>query len=238
MTSAQLPDSKTAGAGQTASSHVARKRRRRRDEILHAALRAFRERGYHGTTLEEIAGRLGLQKTALYYYYSDKEALLYECHRRSLDELDRVLEETESTGSPTEALTHVVREHVRVMIETLEGSSLAFEISALSPEHQAEVVAARDRYERRLRRIIADGCESGEFRPVDPKLAVFAILGAINWIARWYRPEGSLDSPVLGAQFARLLVGGLLNGGEEAGPAGRVGQSTPADSPSHASREQ
>jgi AcrR family transcriptional regulator len=218
---------------------VARKRRRRRDEILHAALRAFRERGYHGTTLEEIAGRLGLQKTALYYYFSDKEALLYECHRRSLDELDRVLEETDAgTKSPTEALMHVVREHVRVMIETLEGSSLAFEVSALSPEHQSEVVAARDRYERRLRQIIADGCRSGEFRPVDPKLAVFAILGAINWIARWYRPEGSLDSPELGAQFAQLLVGGLLNGGGGEEAMGRVGLRAPADSLSHESQEQ
>jgi hypothetical protein len=106
-------------------------------------------------------------------------------------------------------LAHVIREHVRVMTETLDGSPLAFEVTALSPERQKEVIAARDRYERGLRRIIESGVKSGEFRAVDSKIAVFAILGAINWIARWYRPEGSLHAPELGAEFADHLVGGL-----------------------------
>jgi hypothetical protein len=95
------------------------------------------------------------------------------------------------------------------MTDTLEGSTLAFEIPALSPEHQQEIVAGRDRYERGLRDIITEGIHSGEFRAVDPKLAVFVILGAINWIARWYRPEGSIDASELGAEFADYLVGGI-----------------------------
>ncbi len=95
------------------------------------------------------------------------------------------------------------------MTETLEGSPLAFEVTALSPKRQAEIVAARDRYERGLRKIIRDGIKAGEFRQVDAKIAAFAILGAVNWIARWYRPEGSLHAPELGAQFADHLVGGL-----------------------------
>ncbi|MFQ5679469.1 MAG: TetR/AcrR family transcriptional regulator [Gemmatimonadota bacterium] len=192
------------------SPHVRRKRLRRRDEILHSALQTFRENGYHGTTLGEIARRLGLQKTAIYHYFPDKEALLYECHHRSLEELERVLAEaTSSDGRPSERLARVVREHVRVMTETLEGSPLAFEVQALSPEHQAEVVGRRDAYEKALRELIVAGVEAGEFRPVDPKVVAFAILGAINWIARWYRPGGGLQTPELGAQFAEYLVGGL-----------------------------
>ncbi len=96
------------------------------------------------------------------------------------------------------------------MTDTLEGSPLAFEVPALSPERRAEIVAARDRYERTLRKFIVQGIKDGEFREVDPKLAVFAILGAINWIARWYRPEGAVHAPELGAQFADYLVGGLM----------------------------
>jgi AcrR family transcriptional regulator len=191
------------------SPHVREKRERRRAEILHAALRAFREHGYHATTLDSIAKHLGVRKTALYHYFPDKEALLYECHRESLAEIGRLMKEMRKLDTASERLAYVVREHVRVMTDTLEGSPLAFEVTALSPERQAEIIAARDRYERGMRRIIEQGIKDGEFRRVNSKIAVFAILGAINWIARWYRPEGSLHAPELGSQFADHLVGGL-----------------------------
>lgn len=200
------------GVQAKASLHVQRKRRRRRAEILSSALSAFRENGYHGTTLAEIARQLGLRKSTLYHYFPDKEAILYACHRRALDELDRAGEEAlRRHESAPERLAHIIREHVRVMTDTLQGSSLAFEIPALSLEHQAEVVAARDRYENRLREVIREGVARGEFRPVDPKIAAFAILGAVNWIARWYDPAGSLAAPELGARFVDHLVGGLTS---------------------------
>ncbi len=192
-----------------ASPHVREKHRRRRAEILRAALRAFRERGYYATTLDDIAEHVGVRKTALYYYFPDKEAILYECHRESLTEIVRLTKEARKLDRASERLTHVIREHVRVMTDTLEGSPLAFEVTALSPERQQEVITARDRYERELRKIIDEGIKNGEFRPVNSKIAVFAILGAINWIARWYRPEGSLQAPELGNEFATHLVGGL-----------------------------
>lgn len=195
----------------TSSPHVREKRARRRAEILHAALIAFRESGYHATTLDDIAERLGVRKTALYHYFPDKESILYECHRESLAEIERLLREASSCcDKASERLGYLIREHVRVMTDTLEGSPLAFEVPALSPERRAEIVAARDRYERTLRKFIVQGIKDGEFREVDPKLAVFAILGAINWIARWYRPEGAVHAPELGAQFADYLVGGLM----------------------------
>jgi AcrR family transcriptional regulator len=196
----------------TVSSHVRAKRRRRRAEILHAALRAFREQGYHATTLEDIAEHVGVRKTALYHYFPDKEAILYECHRESLGEIDRLMKEARVFDTSSERLRHIIREHVRVMTDTLEGSPLAFEVTALSSRRQETIIAARDRYERELREIIDAGIGAGEFRPVDSKIAVFAILGAINWIARWYRPEGSLHAAELGDQFATYLVGGLTCG--------------------------
>jgi TetR/AcrR family transcriptional regulator len=191
------------------SPHVRAKRQRRRVEILHAALRAFRERGYHGTTLDDMAEQLGIRKTALYHYFPDKEAILYACHRESLAELSRILAGARALESPPERLAYVIREHVRVMTDTLEGSPLAFEVTALAPDHQREVIAARDKYERALRRMLQDGVAAGDFRPTNPKTAVFAILGAINWIARWYRPDGALQADELGAEFAEHLLGGL-----------------------------
>ena len=203
-----MPDA----VSQSKSSYVRAKRNRRRDEILHAALQAFRHKGYHGTTLDDIASYLGVRKTALYHYFPDKQAILHECHRRSLKEIERLMKEARSIDSQTERLAFVIREHVRVMTDTLEGSPLAFEVTSLSEERQKEVVAARDRYERALRRLIDSGIKSGEFRPVNSKVAVFAILGSINWIARWYQPEGSLQAEELGAEFADQLVAGLTCG--------------------------
>jgi TetR/AcrR family transcriptional regulator len=193
------------------SPHVSAKRQKRRAEILHAALSAFRENGFHATALEDIAGRLGMRKTALYYYFPDKDALLYECHRESLAELDRMIEESaQCCDNPVERLRYLIREHVRVMTETLEGSPLAFEVPALSARRRAAIIACRDRYERLLRELVAEGSRTGELREADPQVAVFAILGAINWIARWYRPGGRLQSAELGEQFADYLLSGLL----------------------------
>lgn len=198
------------GAQATVSTHIRDKRERRRAEILRAALRAFRDKGYYATTLDDIAEHVGVRKTALYHYFPDKEAILYECHRESLAEVRRLMAITgKRAESASDHLALVIREHVRVMIEILEGSPLAFEVTALSPERQAEVIQARDKYERGLRKIIDRGVKGGEFRPVDSKIAVFAILGAINWIARWYSPDGAVQAPELGNQFADYLVGGL-----------------------------
>ena len=190
--------------------HVRAKRERRRTEILHAALNAFRCKGYHATTLDDIAELLGVRKTALYHYFPDKEAILYACHQEGLEEVAGIIAAARRQLTSAEQLAYAIREHVRVMTDTLEGSSLAFETSALAPAHQSEVIAARDRYEQALREIVRAGIAAGEFRTVDPKIAVFAILGAINWIARWYTPKGSVRPPELGAQFADTLVRGLL----------------------------
>jgi AcrR family transcriptional regulator len=197
------------GSGTVRSPRVMEKRERRRGEILHAALRAFRDQGYHATTLDDIADALGVRKAGLYHYFPDKESILYACHRESLAELDRILEGAKQLQTPAERLAHVIRAHVRVMTDTLEGSPLAFEVTALSQERQREVIAGRDRYERALRRMVRDGVASGDFRGVNPKTAVFAILGAINWIARWYRPDGALRPEEIGADFADQLLRGL-----------------------------
>jgi AcrR family transcriptional regulator len=164
---------------------IREKRRTRRAEILDAALRSFREKGYYATTLDDIAERVGVRKTALYHYYPDKQALLFECHRESIAELDRMM--TESRG----------------------GTPVAFEVTALSAERHAPLIEGRDRYEHELRRIIDRGMRDGELRRGNSKVAVFVLLGALNWISRWYRPEGEFHASELGGEFVENLLGGL-----------------------------
>ncbi|GBD31793.1 HTH-type transcriptional repressor KstR2 [bacterium HR33] len=193
------------------SAKVVAKRRARREAILRAALRGFKDKGYHATTLEDIARNLGVRASALYHYFPDKETILYRCHRDALLELGALVRRARrSFASPADRLRYLIEQHVRVMTETLQGSPLAFEISALSPERRKRVVALRDRYEAFLRRTIEDGIAEGSFRAVDPKSSALAILGAVNWIARWYRPDGTLNAEELGRRFSDFLIGGLL----------------------------
>jgi TetR/AcrR family transcriptional regulator len=192
------------------SPRVREKRQRRRREILHAALRAFRERGYHETTLAGIAAQLGIRSTALYHYFPDKESILHACHREALEEVEGILRQALLRfPSAPDRLRFVISEHVRVMTDTLEGSPLALETSSLAPAHAEEIIGRRDRYESAVRAIIEQGVATGQCRPVNSKIATFAIFGAINWIARWYRPDGSLGPAELGSQFADYLTGGL-----------------------------
>ncbi len=191
------------------SPRVRARRERRRSEILRAAVTAFRDRGYHATTLDDIVAQMGLQKTALYHYFPDKRSILLACHQDSIAELERIMAEAAGIDGAEDRLAFVIREHVRVMTEALGGSPLAFEVSSLDPGQQAEVIAARDRYERELRDIIGLGMNEGVFRPGDPKLAAFILLGSLNGIARWYRPAGAYDARELGDAFVRQLLPGL-----------------------------
>jgi TetR/AcrR family transcriptional regulator len=195
---------------QVRSPRVRARHERRRAEILRAALRSFRERGYHATTLDAIAEQVGVRKTALYHYFPDKQAILLACHRESITDLERIVAEARELREAAGQLRHVVMEHVRVMTDAFGASPLAFEVGALEPDRQADIIGARDRYERALRDIIEHGMRDGTFRPGSAKVAAFTILGALNGIARWYRPDGELDARALGEQFASHLVGGLL----------------------------
>lgn len=190
-------------------SRVEWKRERRRADIIQAALEAVRVNGYHATTLDDIADRIGVRKGALYHYFQDKDAILLACHRESLRALDRIVASSRTLDSPAAQLEYLVREHVRVMAEQLAGSPLALEVTSLPPEARREVIEGRDRFEAELRAVVREGIRQGEFREVDPKIVVFALLGAVNWIARWYRPGGTITAGDLGAVYADYLVGGL-----------------------------
>ena len=95
------------------------------------------------------------------------------------------------------------------MVDKFHGTALALQFDALDPPRRAAVVSVRDAYERSLRDVIAEGVQQKVFRPVNPKLAAFAILGALNWMARWYRAGGGASADEIGEEFASLFLDGL-----------------------------
>jgi TetR/AcrR family transcriptional regulator len=186
------------------------RKRQKRIEILRSAAAAFRRRGYHGATTQEIADTLRMTKGSLYYYFRSKEEILFFCHDYSLDILLDLLTRVEAGPQRADdKLRELIAAFVHMIIDELRGTALTLDLQALSAAHLRAVVAKRDRFDQGLRRILREGMANGLFAPADPKLLAFAILGAVNWITRWFDPRGPASSDEIGRAFADYLVAGL-----------------------------
>ncbi len=185
--------------------------RLKRADILRSAAAAFRRRGYHGSSVGQIAQALGMTKGNLYYYFKDKEAILAACHQYSLDLLLAVLAEVQASRAAADVkLTRLIDAFVHMILDDLHGTALFFDLDSLNPRHRRQVIARRDEFDRGLRQVLREGMDQGVFTKTDPKLASFAILGAVNWIPRWFDPAGQARSDDIVEAFTRLFVGGLM----------------------------
>jgi AcrR family transcriptional regulator len=183
---------------------------RTRVQILRSAAAAFGRLGYHGATVEQIAAALHMKKGNLYYYFRNKEDILFACHQYSLDRLHELLDETERSGLPPEdKLRRLIVSFVQTILDELHGTALFLDLEALSPSHLKKVILRRDRFDRGIRGVLEEGMASGVFTRSDPKLLTFAILGAVNWIPRWFDPKGSASSQEIADRFADYLIAGL-----------------------------
>lgn len=189
------------------------KTERKREAILRSAAAAFAEKGYHGTSMEDIADRLLMTKGSLYYYFKDKEEILFACHDYSLNLVLDILDQVEAMDSSVdEKLGSLIAAHVDVMLDALQGSAMALDFSALSPELLEKIINKRDKFEGGMRKLIAKGIKDGTFRKVDGKLATFMIFGAINWVTKWYRSGGTYNAKNIGKAYADMFVGSLKSG--------------------------
>ena len=182
----------------------------RRTEILKSAAAAFRRRGYHGASVDEIASALEMTKGNLYYYFKNKEEILYACHEYSLDKLLALMSDVQAEQTTPEAkLRKLMLAFVHLILDDLHGTALTLDPEALSPPLLKRVIAKRDQFDHGIRAIIQQGIDEGQFRPGDPKMIEFAMMGAVNWISKWFDPAGEMTSDQIGDAFAEYLVGGL-----------------------------
>ena len=181
----------------------------RRTEILKSAAAAFRRRGYHGASVDEIASALEMTKGNLYYYFKNKEEILYACHEYSLDKLLALMSDVQAEQTTPEAkLRKLMLAFVHLILDDLHGTALTLDPEALSPPLLKRVIAKRDQFDHGIRAIIQQGIDEGQFRPGDPKMIEFAMMGAVNWISKWFDPAGEMTSDQIGDAFADYLVGG------------------------------
>jgi len=173
----------------------------------------FHERGYQLTTTQEIGAELGLLKGSIYYYISSKEDLLFELieqyHIETRGYFDRVVE---SDQRPVAKIRELITTATAHTARHVTRSSLFYtEWRALSVERQQQILLERARHEDALVAWISEAQRDGDIRPdADPKLAALAILGMVNSVYRWFRPDGRRTAEQVGEEFCALTVDGLL----------------------------
>jgi AcrR family transcriptional regulator len=183
----------------------------RKREILDAASRVFRRRGLAATGMRDIAAELGMAVGNLYYYFKDKGELLAFVQEDALAGLLDLAARVRETPLRADAkLFRLIEEHVVRLNEGTPGSLAHLEVEALGETWRREVQERRDEYESAFRGILDEGIAAGVFRPVDSKVSALAILGAVNWTVKWFRPEGRKSAREIGREQAELLVRGLM----------------------------
>ncbi|MGD8814138.1 MAG: TetR/AcrR family transcriptional regulator [Anaerolineales bacterium] len=183
-----------------------------RSDIIQAAAQIFRRKGFHGTSMQDIADAVELQKSSLYYHVPSKQDILLEILDWALDLLIDDMQTVLKSDLPAkEKLRRAIHVYVDRLTEDADlATVLLMEHRSLEPDLQQGHIQRRDRYEGLWRQLIEDGIREGAFRALNPRLTGFALLGVQNWMLTWYRADGSMQAADLADQFADLFLKGLL----------------------------
>jgi AcrR family transcriptional regulator len=181
----------------------------RRAELTRQAARLFAERGYHGTSIGDLAKAMGVQKGSLYAHIQSKQDLLYETMRDGATAFHAALDEIPDDLKVSERIRLALRAHLRVVAEQLDVATVFIrEWRYLEGERAAEFLAERRRYEERFRALFREGRELGELRTdLDDQAAALLVLSAANWAYTWLPPDA--DTDVLADRFFAILVDGV-----------------------------
>lgn len=183
----------------------------RRSEILLTAGQLFRDRGYHATSVRDIAGALKLQGSSLYAHIRSKEEVLWEIVNHAADAFLAQAEAVEGRAlAPRERLDALIEGHLKVIVQELPRATVFFhEWKFLSESRRQEITKRRDRYEGFFRRTVEEGVRSGDFKVDDPKLATLFLLSSLNWTYQWFHEGGELSLTALTEAYTNLIFSTL-----------------------------
>jgi len=183
--------------------------RAQHERILKAAARCFNEKGHSGTSLKDVARLLGLTDAALYYYVRNKEELVYQCYLRAAELGREALERaTAGGGSGLEQARRYVRHHVEMMVGDRGPFAIMSEIPSLEASHRNDILERSRRHSLNFEAILARGIEDGSIAPCDVRMTGNAIMGAINWIPKWFHGSSDVADDIVRA-FPDILTRGL-----------------------------
>jgi AcrR family transcriptional regulator len=183
-----------------------------REDILEAAAQVFRQKGFHGASMQDIAEAVNLQKASLYHHVSSKQEILLALLDRALELLlERISTISNQSIPADEKLQQMIRSYLQILAENTDLSAvLLFEHRSLERKQHARHVPNRDKFEALWHDVLLEGVTSQRFKCDDPALAARAILGIMNWTITWYRPDGDLTINQIADQYSNLLLSGLL----------------------------
>jgi AcrR family transcriptional regulator len=195
------------------SPRRARRRDAKRADILRAAARVFRRRGFGHVGMREIADQADLSPANLYHYFRGKDEILYYCQDRALDRLlAAVAAARRLPGDASARLQSVLAAHATTLLDDVEGATAHVQVESLPPARRRRLIAKRDRYERAVRSLLESGMAKGDLASEDAAVVTRAMLGALNWTAAWFRPDGTHEARHVGDIIARFLVRGVTTG--------------------------
>ena len=187
-----------------------RDRELKRDAVIRAAAREFNRKGYHNTSLDEIAARLEVTKPTVYYYVTSKEQLLFECFVAGVEQIRAAFRAVRELAVPArERLNAVLRHYGEAVASEFGWCMVRAEDQDLSPAMSRHIKSLKSEIDQGIRRLIREGIQDGSIQPCDPKMTAFALAGALNWIAHWYREDQSLTPAQIAGAFVTIFEGGL-----------------------------
>jgi AcrR family transcriptional regulator len=184
----------------------------REEQVRAAALRLFKEKGYHATSMRDIAAAVGINKGSLYSYIKSKEDLLVPFFEQAqgvlLSEIEQISADTDL--SPTDRLKRAIHAHVTAVADNLDVLTVYLsEWRQLGTESLATNRDQRARYSRMFHEILSDGVAAGEFRPMDTRIVMLGMIGMCNYLFRWYRPEGRLSPEQIADELIEMVMQGV-----------------------------
>lgn len=183
----------------------------KRNAVLSTAAQLFNEKGFHATSLDDIAARLHVTKPTLYYYVKNKDEILIECVRRGLEMMLGGIETSrQAGGSAIEQLMTCMRTYTRIVTMDFGMCVIRIADDELPPASRKELRRLKSGIDMEFRRLVEAGVAEGSIPPCDSKMTAFLIAGALSWIGRWYQPGGQYDPEQVADQFVATLFNGVL----------------------------
>jgi AcrR family transcriptional regulator len=185
---------------------------KRASHVYRIAAEIMCQKGYEGTSMNDIAEAAGLTKAGIYHYIRGKEELLFEIMTYAMDNLDqRIVAPAQELADPEKRLRAIVESHTRSLLEGVGAITIVLEeMPALTPTHRRVIKARKRTYFDFIRQTLQELESEGKLRDINPTTATFSLLGMILWISRWYRRDGKLSAEEVLKDYVDIAINGLL----------------------------
>ena len=194
-----------------AASGREQQREAKRNAVLTTAAQMFNERGFHATSLDDIAARLNVTKPTLYYYVKNKDEILLECVKKGLHmTLDGIEASRAAGGNAIDQLRACMRVYADIVTQPFGMCLIRVGDEEVPEPSRTELRRLKSEIDHAFRRLVEQGVQEGVLAPCDPKMAAFVIAGGLSWIGRWYQPQGAYSADQIIEQCTQLLLQGVL----------------------------